>query len=502
MKKLSLLLFLLCCPPLLAQGLIYGTYLGGSGTDIAHGIVVDNLGAMYVAGFTTSSNFPVLNAFQPHLAGKANAFVSKFNSNGTLAWSTFLGGSNSDKASAIAQDSRQNIYVVGTTNSPDFPVTPGVVQTKLEGSFTNAFVAKFSPFGKLIWSTYLGTNDTEGNSIAVDSKGNVFVAGATGGPGGEDGFVTELSFNGSAIIFSKTIGGSGIDEIQSIALLNDEAYVAGFTNSADFPVTPGALQTTCGPACADYYNGFVAELGANGVAYATYLGGTKGVPGILAPPSMGTAALNLAIGIAADSGGNAYITGTTNTSDFPVSKGAFQTRYGGTTDLPGGVAACIDFISAQLPCGDAYVVKLNPTGTAIDWATYLGGSTADMGYAIKLDNRDDVWVGGYTQSWKCETKGCNPTHYPFPTTADAYQPNKVSGLDTFLTEVAPGGSSLIYSTYYGGSLDEEAYGVAVDPQGNGYLTGWTKSENLKLSTNAFQTTLTGTTNAFIVKILP
>ena len=502
MKKLSLLLFLLCCPPLLAQGLIYGTYLGGSETDIAHGIVVDNLGDMYVAGLTTSSNFPVLNAFQPSLAGQANAFVSKFNSNGTLAWSTFLGGSQSDKASAVAQDQRQNLYVVGTTNSTNFPVTPHVVQTTLMGPYTNAFVAKFSPFGKLIWSTYLGGSNTEGNSIAIDPVGNVWVAGATGGPGGEDGFVTELNSTGTAIIFTKTIGGSGIDEIQSIAVLNEEAYVAGYTNSTDFPVTPGALQTTCGPSCSNYYNGFVAELGANGVAYATYLGGTKGVPGLHAPPSMGTAALNLAIGIAVDASGDAYVTGTTNTSDFPATKGAFQIKYGGTTDLPGGVAGCIDFISGQFPCGDAYVVKLNPTGTAIDWATYLGGSTADIGYSIKLDSKNDVWVGGYTQSWACETKQCKPMHIPFPTTANAFQSVKGGGLDSFLTEVAPNGSSLVYSTYYGGSNDEEAFGLAIDLQGDGYLTGRTISVDTPVSATAYQKSLAGAVNAFIAKILP
>jgi large repetitive protein len=488
MKKL-LILILMCVPSLFAQELKYGTYMGGQEIDIGHGIVLDSSNNMYIAGLTTSTKFPVLSAFQPKLGGVGNAFVAEYNSNGALVWSTFFGGDQNDKANAIAIDSAKNLYVTGVTNSTNFPVTKGVIQTQLTGSGTNAFVAKFTSAGKLVWSTYLGGGGTEGNSIALDASGNVFVGGDTDGVGGfDDGYVAELNPTGTAIIWSGTIGGSGTDSIRSIALIGDEVYATGYTNSIDFPTTVGAVQRACGTSCGDYYNGFVAKLGSNGVSYATYLGGNT--------TTVAKTTFNLGIGIAVDASGAAYVTGTTNTIDFPVTNGAFQTKYGGTTDLPGGVAGCIDFLSGKFPCGDAYVAKLNPTGTAIDWATYLGGSTADIGYSIKLDAKGNAWVGGYTQSYSSRT------HAPFPTTSNAFQKVKGGGLDAFLSEISPNGASLLYSTYFGGSNDEESFGMTVDASGAGYLVGRTISTNTPITTNAFQKKLEGTVNVFLAKILP
>jgi Beta-propeller repeat len=493
-RKFLLVLLLLLAPSFArAQGLTYGTYFGGSGLDTAHGIALDKSNDVFVTGFTQSTNFPVKNAIQNHLAGKVNAFVSEFSSTGTLLWSTYFGGSQLDRASDIATDSSGNLYVVGTTSSPDFPVTAGVVQPTFTNG-TNAFVSKFTSGGKLIWSTYLGATPTEGNSIAIDSQGNVFVAGDTNTVSNQDGFVTELNSTATKIIFTRTIGGSGTDSIRSIALLGEEAYVVGFTNSTDFPATPGAFQRSCGTSCSPYYDGFVAELGSSGVAYATYLGGnTTTAPGTT---------MTLGIGIAVDAGGNAYVTGTTNTIDFPISSGAFQKVYGGTTLLPGGLAGCIDFISGRVPCGDAFLTKLNSTGTAIVYSTYLGGTTADIGYNVVVEAKSGAaWVAGYTQSSFCPK--CKPPHFPFPTTADAYQTIEGGGLDSFITEVAPNGSSLIYSTYYGGNNDEEAFGFAVDLSGNVYIAGRTISFNSPVSANAFQPTFQGgVVDAFIVKITP
>jgi len=491
MKKLFILI-LFCSPSLFAQGLAYGTYFGGSQPDVAHGIVLGSFNSMFIAGQTASPDFPVLRAYQPTLAGEVNAFAAKFDTNGKLLWSTFLGGSGQDRAAAVASYRGRYFYVTGTTNSTDFPVTDGVVQPVLNGPGSNAFVAKFNNFGELIWSTYLGESGSQGNAIALDAKGNIFIAGSTGAGVDLDGFVTELNPAGTAILFNTTIGGSGTDSIQSIALLGDEVYATGYTNSTDFPVTSGAAERNCGPACADYYTGFVAKLGGSGVSYATYLGGTE--------TTVANTTFNTGIGIAVDSVGNAYITGTTNTIDFPVTSKAFQTTYGGTTDLPNGVAGCIDFLNGQFPCGDAYVVKLNPTGSAITWATYLGGSTADIGYSIKLDTKGNVWVGGYTQSYACSV--CDPVHTPFPTSADAYQSVKGGGLDSFLSEISPDGSTLIYSTYYGGSNDEIAFGLAVDAQGSGYLAGRTISIDTPVSSNAYQKNLVGIIDAFIAKIVP
>jgi hypothetical protein len=490
--KRVLILVMLCSPGLFAQGLQYGTYMGGSGDDIGHGIALGAFNEMYIVGEANSPNFPVLNAIQPHLAGIANAFVASFESNGKLLWSTYLGGSGMDKGTAIATDSRHNIYVTGFTNSIDFPVTAGVVQKTLNGLGNNAFVAKLSPAGKLIWSTYLGAGQTQGFSIAADNRGNVYVAGSTAGAGGTDGFVTELNPTASEIVWTKTIGGSGIDSIQSIALLNGEVYATGYTNSTDFPTTAGVVQRNCGTSCTDYYNGFVAKIGESGVSYATYLGGnTTTVPGTT---------FNLGIGITVNTSGQAFVTGTTNTVDFPVTTNAFQKTYGGTTDLSDGTAGCIDFVGGMFPCGDAYAVKLNATGTAIEWATYLGGSTADIGYIVTLDTKGNVWIAGYTQSYSCP--GCSPPHFPFPTTANAYQSVKGGGLDAFMSEISPDGSTLIYSTYYGGTEDEEAFGFTLDLFGNGYLMGRTISLDTPITANAFQKNLEGGINVFLAVIKP
>jgi len=488
MRKL-IALILVCTPQIFAQGLKYGTYFGGSVDDIGHGIALDSFDNMYFTGRTSSANFPVKNAFQSHLAGEVNCFVAKLNSDGTLAWSTYLGGEGQDKAEAIVIDGFRNTYVTGSTNSLQFPVTRGVVQTQLNGAGSNAFVAKFNYAGKLLWSTYLGTNGSAGNSIALNSAGDIFIGGSTLAAGNLSvGYIAELNPTATKVLWSTTIGGSATNSIQSIALLGNSVYVAGYTDSTDFPTTAGAVQASCGTSCADYFNGFVAKVSPAGVAYATYLGGnTTTVPGTT---------FNLAIGITVDPAGDAFVTGTTNTIDFPVTSGVFQTVYGGTTDLPGGVAGCIDFLPGQVPCGDAYAVKLNPTGTAIDWATYLGGSTADIGYAILLDKNGDVWISGYTQSYS------SSTHTPFPTTADAFQAVKGGGLDAFLSELSPDGSSLIYSTYYGGSDDEISYSLALDRAGEAYFEGRTISTDMPITPKAFQSQLAGTINVFVAKIQP
>jgi hypothetical protein len=469
-----------------SQGLEYGTYLGGSSEDVAHGIAVGSDGSMCVTGYTASNDFPVLNAYQSTKKGTVNAFLFCFNTDGSLRFSTYFGGSGTDKGEAITIGPTGNLYITGVTDSRDFPVTPGVVQPG-KGEGTNAYVVQFTPQGALVWSTYWGTTSTEANTLAVDSSGNVFVAGDTSGAGGMDAYVLELNAAATAVIWSNTFGGSGVDSVRSIALLGEEAYVTGYTNSTDFPVTAGVVQPSCGSACTDYYNGFVAKLGAGGVSYATYLGGTV--------TSVASTTLNLGIGIAVDSSGDAYITGMTNTTDFPTTTGAFQRTFGGVTDLPGGLAACIDFIGARLPCGDAFVTKISPDGSTILASTYLGGSTADIGYTIRVDALGNVYVFGYTQS------NASVGHTPFPTTPGAFQTVKAGGLDAFFSKLSNDCSTLLYSTYYGGTQDEEAFGGDVDSAGNGYLSGWTDSANLPLA-NPYQPTFKGVKDAFVAKIQP
>ncbi|MEV0401817.1 SBBP repeat-containing protein, partial [Actinoallomurus sp. NPDC050550] len=353
--------------------LVYSTYLGGTRTDNGFAIAVDSAGNAYLTGATNSVNFPVTaGAFQTTYGGGTfDAFVTKLNPTGTgLAYSTYLGGTRTDKGFAIAVDSAGNAYLTGATNSVNFPVTAGAFQTTYGGDTFDAFVTKLNPTGTgLAYSTYLGgtlggTHTDNGFGIAVDGTGNAYVTGVTNSvdfpvtsgafqimlAGGADVFVTKLNPTGTALVYSTYLGGTRTDNGFAIAVDSaGNAYLTGATDSVNFPVTAGAFQTTYGGGT---FDAFVTKLNptGTGLAYSTYLGGTRTDQGP---------------GIAVDGTGNAYVTGATNSVNFPVTAGAFQTTYGGGTF-------------------DAFVTKLNPTGTALVYSTYLGGTRTDNGFAIAV----------------------------------------------------------------------------------------------------------------------
>ncbi len=310
--------------------LSYSTYLGGSGTDAAYGIAVDPSGNAYVAGLTFSTNFPTSNAFQSSYGGGTyDGFVTKLSADGsTLLYSTYLGGSGEDIAYAIAVDSSGDAYVTGGTKSTNFPTTSNAFQGSLAGT-VNVFVTKLAADGSsLVYSTYLGGNGKDsGNGIAVDPSGNAYVTGYTGStnfpttpsafqgslPGGQDPFVTKLSADGSSLVYSTYLGGGFLDKGQAIAVdSSGNAYVTGATTSTDFPTTPSAFQGSLGSSSL-YSNAFVTKLAADGssLVYSTYLGG--GGP-------------DLGYGIAVDPSGDAYVTGSAESVNFPTTPNAFQSR--------------------------------------------------------------------------------------------------------------------------------------------------------------------------------
>ena len=305
----------------------YSTYLGGNNEDLGNGIALDSAGNAYVTGYTFSNDFPTTaGAFQTTLRGCRNAFVSKLNRSGSaLVYSTYLGGRDFDDGLGIALDSSGNAYVTGYTDSSDFPTTAGAFQT-------------------------------------------------TFGGGSSDAFVSKLNRSGSALVYSTYLGGSSTDYGPGIAVdLAGNAYLTGITGSSDFPTTAGAFQTTFGGG----FNAYVSKLSSSGSAlvYSPYLAGRNGTDG--------------GGGIALDSAGNAYVTGSTDSSDFPTTAGALQTTYGGGND--------------------AFVSKLNSSGSALVYSTYLGGSNFDYGSGIALDAAGNAYVTGVTQSSN------------FPTTAGAFQ---------------------------------------------------------------------------------
>jgi Abnormal spindle-like microcephaly-assoc'd, ASPM-SPD-2-Hydin/Beta-propeller repeat len=453
--------------------LSYSTYLGGSREDSGYNLTTDSSGNAYVVGITTSVNFPTQNPFQSTNQGRDDLFVAKLNPTGSaLVFSTYLGGTGVDFGFFVAVDPAGDVYLTGRAGSKDFPTTLGAFQTTNTGH-TNAFVTKLNSTGSaLVYSTFLGGNsDDQINVIAVGASGDAYVAGWTTSPnfpttpgafqttygGSTDAFVTELNAAGSALVYSTFLGGGSSDNRAfGIALnTNGDAYVAGWTSSTTFPTTAGAYQTTLHGTT----NGFIAELNSTGSAlvYSTYLGGS------------GT---DIPWGLALDPSGNACVAGQTTSPDFPTTTGTFQTSCGLGCSVNG-----------------AFVSKLNPTGSGLVYSSFLGGSGEQEAYAITVDTAGDVYVTGRTNSTD------------FPLTPGAFQTANNGYFDAFVTEVNPAGSSLIYSTYIGGSRTETGLGIAVDVSGNAYITGRTASTDFPTTAGSIQTQMVGGANdAFVTKL--
>ena len=450
----------------------YSTYLGSNnGASDGEWIAADSAGSAYVTGRTNAPDFPTTpGAFQSTVAGSYDVYVAKFSADGkSLVYSTYLGGTNLEFPDSITVDASGNAYVIGVTQSNNFPVTAGAFQTVYGGGARTAFVTKLNPTGTaLVYSTYLGGNNFDnGNSIAVDGAGDAYVTGATSSSnfpttagafqttlvGSSNAFVAKLNPAGSALIYSTFLGGSGGDSGFGIAIDGaGNAYVAGRTSSSNFPTTAGAFQTAFGTGPDD---AFVTKLNPMGTAlvYSTFIGTD-----------------DEAFAIAIDSSGNAYITGSVFSASLPTTVGAFQTTFGGVYD--------------------AIVVKLNASGSGLIYSTYLGGSGLDTGEGIALDGAGDAFVAGFTGSTN------------FPITAGAAQSTYGGGSsDSFLTKLNALGNSLLYSTFQGGSATDDGRSVAVDAAGNAYVTGDTQSANFPVSAGAFQSTFHGSGDGFVAKFL-
>ena len=409
-----------------------------------------------------------------------------------LSYSTYLGGTGNDLATAIAVDASGSAYITGYTSSANFPVTAGAYQTTCGGgtctsTSLDAFVTKLNSTGTgLVYSTYLGgTGKDYGYGIAVDPSGDAFVGGTTfaadfpvtpgafqtacsgNGCTGGDGFVTELNSTGSGLVYSTYLGGSSTNELNAIALDSaGNAYVTGYTKAANFPVTPGAFQPRCASCNKGTVDGFVTKLNSSGSAlvYSSFLGGNNG---------------DDSYAIAVDASGNAYVTGFTYSTNFPTTTGAFQRTSSAYTA--------------------AFVSKVNPTGTGLAYSTYLGGSATGTSACpacatgIAVDATGDAYVVGLT--WETN----------FPTSAGAYQGNFAGGFhDVFATKLNSSGSGIVYSTYIGGTGDDGATSIILDSTGTAYIKGNTFSTNFPSTPGAFKSTLTGTNNsdAFVTILNP
>jgi hypothetical protein len=465
--------------------LLYATYLGGSGDDIGYAIAVDANFDAYIAGTTTSTNFPSFGSpYQSSAKGNGDCFVTKIDAAGSaLIYSTYIGGSEADVATAIAVSSG-NVFITGYTNSVDYPTKapPSITITtipfqQIYGGNTDAFVTQLNATGQaLVYSSYLGGSGLDsGQGIAVDSAGNAYVTGSTQSPnfpvtagalqstlnGSQNVFITKVNFTGEALTYSTYLGGSQADVAQSIQLDSSaDMYIAGYTFSSDFP-TASPLQPHIGGGA----DAFVTELNAAGSAltFSTFLGGSGD---------------DRAYGLALDGSNNIYVTGTTVSSNFPTTTGVFQPELKGTSN--------------------AFISKLNPAGSSLLYSTYLGGSGVDQANAIAVNAAGAAYITGFTESSDF------PTQYPVQGILGLSNNNLCGSApcaDAFITQLNPAGNGLTYSTYLGGNGPDFGQSIAVDSSGDPYITGSTSSVNFPAIWGSYQTALTSTAgNAFVAKI--
>jgi len=523
---------------------------GNLAVGMSQGIALDSAGSVYVTGYTYSIDFPTKTPYQPapptKVAGVSpgqwpSAFVTKFSPDGSsLVYSTYLGGNGYDNAYAIAVDSSGNAYVTGETDSPDFPVTNGAYQTVCSpapnntgapvqnssdcySSNTSAFVTKLNPTGtSLVYSTFLGGNGSwaYATAIAVDGAGRAYIAGnenedcyrgqpytfqscfpTTNGAviggvqpvGGDPQFAFVAAFDptGAQLLYSTLFGDLNFQctiacggDTYGTGIAVDASgyfYLVGETMASNLPTTAGVIQPTGAPlgnpaTYVQAWRGFIAKFnpvtsaGGASLAYSTYLGGKTGNTG------------DFISGIAIDNESYAYVVGFTNSKDFPVTSGAYQTVCG-----PNGQN-----------CAAAHVTKLNPTGSAIVWSTFVGDAKGDASDAvfftgpIQLDGTGNIYITGQVG-----------TGFPM---INPVEPTATGGdQQVLVAELDPTGSKLLFSTTIGsnGLNTTEPAGLAVDSAGDIYLAGNNAGPNLITTPGAFQTTASNSGccyHGFVVKI--
>ena len=468
-------------PLIIDPVLVYSAFLGGAGLDKGWDIAVDTNGCVYLTGETASANFPTNGALYPtnssNRSVQRDVFVAKLGAEGTnLVYSTYLGGSGDDVGFGIALDGAGDVYLTGVTASPNFPVTTNAISTNLHGSATlgiypyDAFVVKLDSSGSnLMYSTFIGGTQPDGGmAIAVDNAGQIYVAGTTASAdfptngttqpfagGAHDAFVLKLTTGSTNLIYSSYLGGAGDDYGFGIAVDSaGSAVVVGVTTSTNFPVT-NSLQTNFagGP-----YDVFITKFSPDGATkvYSTYLGGDGD---------------DEASRIVLDNLGNICLAGFTTSSNFPTNSNALYPTNGGFAD--------------------AFVVKLDPSGTNLIYSTYLGGALNDEAWGIAVDTNRNVYVIGWTGS----------TNFP---AVNAYQSTLRGPESVFVARLNANGTALDYSTYLGGLLTDEGYGIAVDHAGNAYITGLTGSPDFPVypATNGAGSVFAGVGDVFVAKLFP
>jgi hypothetical protein len=527
-------------------GLVFSTYLGGATPFVsgatpltfAQNAACDTQGNIYVTGATTVSDLPgTTNAFQPAPAPNStmSAFVAKYNPVGQLLWCTYLGGNNQSMGVGVAAMPSGGVAVAGLTTSDisgPFP-TMNACQAQNNG-LSDYFVTVFDANGNLQYSTYLGGSGVEGplqpatfaddsnngNPVAVDAAGLIYVAGMTNssGSGGTKKFpvtsnalqstlagsldaclcIINPSLGLNSLIYASFLGGSGDDQGHSIAVNASGGNIAlgGYTNSPNFPTINGYRNAAPPPNFTS--NGFITQIQSSQpgspssvytMSYSTYLGANTGD------------ARDDTYGITLDPTGLIVATGRTQSGYFP------QTQ-GGPSVFP-----TAPYLTPKTSNDQPYVVKINPSlnGTSsLVYSTFLGGGTSGANLhnnwgsfctSVGVDSLGGVYVGGETGNNTQGAQYAPSTVAPqtFPFTSNAMTQASQGSFDAIFMQIVPGGSTLGYSTFLGGTASDRTYGLAVDPSGNVVLSGLTFSSNFPIYNQAQQYPNNGAQNAFVTK---
>lgn len=443
--------------------LVYSSYFGGGQLDSADGMALDADGNIYVAGMTSSTDFPVKNAQQLKNKGSDDIFIMKLNPTGSeMIYSTYLGGTDDEEANGVSVDASGSVYLAGDTTSADFPVKNAYAakcaQTMFDVCIPDAFLAKLSADGsQLLYSTYLGGMEPDtAQGVVAGASGHAYLTGQTFSSdfptktaaqakfGGEsDAFVTDIDTSAAgaaSLAWSTFLGGKSVDLGAAIGMSGTQLVITGQTTSSDFP-TKSPLQAFKGS-----QDAFITGLtDAGAVRYSTYLGGSD---------------QDTAYGVTVNAQG-AYVTGTTLSTDFPTLTPIQDKNKGGN---------------------DAFVTGIAADGSAWKFSTYLGGTGADYGYAITVNAAGALYLTGSTTS----------ADFPLLNTLQAYTGNG----DAFVAKIKPAGNALDFATLLGGSESETGVGIAVDTKDNVYVAGNTFSANLPLE-KALGTKYAGSGDVFV-----
>jgi hypothetical protein len=457
--------------PLIIDPLLASTFIGGGSSDDGHCIAIDGEGNVYVTGKTSSSDYPTTpGAYDESLNYGGDVFVSKLDSSlSTLLASTFIGGGYSDSGDSIAIDGTGNVYVTGKTFSSDYPTTSGAYDESYNGG-GDVFVSKLDgSLSTLLASTFIGGDDhDEGHSLVIDS-GNVYVTGSTDSydfpttPGAYDVshngsknvFVSKLDNSLSTLLASTFIGG-GSDIGYSIAI--DEmgnVCVTGFTKSSEYPTTPGAYDESHNGGGGDV---FVSKLNSS-------------LSTLLASTFIGGRGYDRSYSIAIDGTGKLYVTGSTESFDYPTTPGAYDESHNGNKDI--------------------FVSKLDGSLSTLLASTFIGGGDLDEGrsIAIDIDGTGNIYVTGDTKS------------SDYPTTPGAYDESFNCDYDVFVSKLDDSSlSTLLASTFIGGGDWDQSRSIAIDGEGNVYVTGGTDSSDYPTTPGAYDESYSGEGDVFVSKL--